>query len=35
MTAVVIGASGLIGSHLVNQLRADPFFDRVRLLLRN
>jgi uncharacterized protein YbjT (DUF2867 family) len=34
MTAVVIGATGLIGSHLVNQLRADPFFDRVRLLLR-
>lgn len=34
MTAVVIGASGLIGSHLVSQMRADPFFDRVRLLVR-
>jgi len=33
-TAVVIGATGLTGSHLVNLLLHNPAFDRVRVLLR-
>jgi uncharacterized protein YbjT (DUF2867 family) len=33
-TAVVIGATGLTGSHLVNLLLHDPAFDKVKVLLR-
>ncbi|GAA0555516.1 NAD(P)H-binding protein [Chitinophaga japonensis] len=33
-TAVVIGATGLTGSHLVNLLLHNPAFDKVRVLLR-
>lgn len=33
-TAVVLGATGLIGSHLVEQLLADDAFSTVRLLVR-
>ncbi len=34
-TAVVIGASGLIGSHLVHELLLDNFFKKVIVLVRN
>lgn len=34
MTATLIGATGLIGSHLLEQLLADAYFDRVRILVR-
>ena len=33
-TAVVIGATGLTGSHLVLQLLADDTFNTVRILVR-
>lgn len=33
-TAVVIGASGLVGSCLLEELLNDPLFDKVRVLLR-
>lgn len=33
-TAILIGASGLIGSHIVSQLLDDNSFSRVRLLVR-
>jgi uncharacterized protein YbjT (DUF2867 family) len=33
-TAVVVGASGLIGRHLVQQLLNDPDFGNVRILVR-
>jgi uncharacterized protein YbjT (DUF2867 family) len=33
-TAVIIGASGLIGSHLVEQMLKDDFFGIVRVLVR-
>lgn len=33
-TAVVIGASGLIGSHLVEQMLQDGYYDSVRILVR-
>lgn len=33
-TAVVIGASGLIGSHLVDALFQDDYFDFIRILVR-
>lgn len=33
-TAVVIGATGLTGSHLVNLLLHNPAFDKVKVLLR-
>jgi uncharacterized protein YbjT (DUF2867 family) len=33
-TAVVIGASGLVGSHVVQQLLADDAFNKVRVLVR-
>jgi uncharacterized protein YbjT (DUF2867 family) len=33
-TAVVLGATGLIGSHLLEQLLADDFFSTVRILVR-
>jgi uncharacterized protein YbjT (DUF2867 family) len=34
MTATVIGATGLIGSHLLQELLKDPYFDTVRMLIR-
>lgn len=34
MTVTIIGATGLIGGHLLNELLNDPFFDTVRLLIR-
>lgn len=33
-TAVVLGATGLIGQHLVQELLQDKFFSKVRLLVR-
>lgn len=33
-TAVIIGASGLIGNHLVEQMLADEYFGTVRVLVR-
>ena len=33
-TAVVIGASGLIGSHVVDQLLHDEYFSAIRVLVR-
>ncbi len=35
LTAVVIGASGLIGNHLVDELLKDHAFGHVRVLVRN
>ena len=35
MHAVVVGATGLIGSYLVNQLASDPAFESIRLLVRH
>lgn len=34
MTATLIGATGLIGSYLLEELLADPYFDTVRILIR-
>jgi uncharacterized protein YbjT (DUF2867 family) len=34
MTATLIGATGLIGSHLLEELLNDPYFDAVRILIR-
>ncbi|HEX8357939.1 MAG TPA: NAD(P)H-binding protein [Segetibacter sp.] len=34
LTAVVLGSSGLIGSHVVQQLLADAAFSKVRILVR-
>lgn len=34
VTAVVIGATGLIGEHLVQQLLQDPVYSKVRILVR-
>lgn len=34
MTATLIGATGLIGGHLLEELVQDPFYDTVRILLR-
>lgn len=34
MTATLIGATGLIGSHLLDLLLADSYFDTVRILVR-
>lgn len=34
MTATIIGATGLIGSYLLEELLNDPFFDAVRILIR-
>jgi len=34
ITAVVLGATGLIGEQLVQQLLADPAFSKVRILVR-
>jgi uncharacterized protein YbjT (DUF2867 family) len=33
-TAIVVGATGLIGSHVVKQLLTDARYDRVRILVR-
>jgi uncharacterized protein YbjT (DUF2867 family) len=34
MTATLIGSTGLIGSHLLQELLQDPYFDMVRILIR-
>jgi uncharacterized protein YbjT (DUF2867 family) len=34
MTATLIGATGLIGNHLLQLLLDDPYFDTVRILIR-
>jgi len=34
MTATLVGATGLIGSYLLEELLNDPFFDTVRILIR-
>jgi len=34
MTAALIGATGLIGSYLLEELLNDPYFDTVRILIR-
>jgi uncharacterized protein YbjT (DUF2867 family) len=34
MTATLIGATGLIGGYLLDELLNDPFYDRVRILIR-
>ena len=34
MTATLIGATGLIGGHLLDELLNDPFFTTVRVLIR-
>lgn len=34
MTATLIGATGLIGTYLLEELLNDPFFDKVRILIR-
>jgi len=34
MTATLIGATGLIGSYLRNELLKDPFYDTVKILIR-
>jgi uncharacterized protein YbjT (DUF2867 family) len=34
MTATLIGATGLIGSYLLQELLNDPYFDAVRILIR-
>ena len=33
-TAIVIGATGLVGSHLLDQLLADPLFDKIIVFAR-
>ncbi len=34
MTATIIGSTGLVGGHLLELLLKDPYFDRVRILVR-
>ena len=34
MTAAIVGATGLIGSYLLEELLNDPYFDTVRILIR-
>jgi len=34
MTATLIGATGLIGSYLLEELLNDPYFDTIRILIR-
>ena len=34
MTATLVGATGLIGSYLLQELLNDPYFDSVRILIR-
>jgi|SRR4030095_6761840 uncharacterized protein YbjT (DUF2867 family) len=34
MTATLVGATGLIGGYLLEELLNDPFFDTVRILIR-
>src|SRR5687767_3123462 len=33
-TAVLIGATGLTGNYLLNELLNDPFYDTVKILIR-
>lgn len=33
-TATLIGATGLIGSYLLNELLSDPYYDTVKILIR-
>ncbi|MEO7394126.1 MAG: NAD(P)H-binding protein [Chitinophagaceae bacterium] len=35
MTATIIGATGLTGSYLLNQLLRDKYFDTIRILIRH
>jgi uncharacterized protein YbjT (DUF2867 family) len=34
MTAALVGATGLIGSYLLEELQNDPYFDIIRILIR-
>ena len=34
MTATLVGATGLIGSYLLEELLNDPYFDTIRILIR-
>jgi len=34
MTAALVGATGLIGSYLLEELLNDPYFDTIRILIR-
>jgi len=34
MTATLVGATGLVGSYLLEELLNDPYFDTVRILIR-
>jgi len=34
MTATLVGATGLIGNYLLEELLSDPYFDTVRILIR-
>ena len=34
MTATLVGTTGLMGSHLLQQLVNDPYFETVRILIR-
>jgi uncharacterized protein YbjT (DUF2867 family) len=34
MIATIVGATGLIGGHLLDELLNDPYFDTVRILIR-
>ena len=34
MTATLVGATGLVGSYLLEELLNDPFFDTVRIIIR-
>jgi uncharacterized protein YbjT (DUF2867 family) len=34
MTATLVGATGLIGGYLLDELLSDPYFDTVRILIR-
>ena len=34
MTATLVGATGLIGGYLLDELSSDPYFDTIRILIR-
>ena len=34
MTATLVGATGLIGGYLLDELLSDPYFDTIRILIR-